>query len=136
MTIADYKTEFEAIARMFNDGWGETPIAWENMDFTPPSPPAAYVQFSVLNGDANQATIGAPGSNIFRHVGMVSINVFTPESTGKAESLRLADMAAAIFRGRTDDGLRFKAPKATPLGVQDHYFQVNISVPFARDSFF
>lgn len=135
MTIANYQEEFAAIARMFSDAWAETVIAWENMPFTPPSPPESHVEFYLLNGEASQASIGAPGSNVFRHVGLVSINVFTPESTGKPEALRLADTAAEIFRNQVKDAIRFKTPKVTVLGVQDHYYQVNVSVPFTRDSF-
>ena len=85
-----YQSEFETLAGVFEAGWnGATPIAWGNLDFTPVTPLAPWVRFSVLPGEAFHATAGAPGANIVRHPGLITVQVFVPLNSGSVEALGL-----------------------------------------------
>lgn len=131
-----YKGEFETLAGVFEAGWnGATPIAWGNLDFTPVTPLAPWVRFSVLPGEAFHATAGAPGANIVRHPGLITVQVFVPLNSGSVEALGLADDVAEIFRGYSSVGIRCGAPWITHVGGagDDGWYQVNVNIPFVRD---
>ena len=138
----NYCEEHEALAAQFEANWHPvspstgylTPIAWENVDFTPPDPIANWVEFSIVTGESMQASFGAPGQNNFRHHSVISINIYVPAGAGKLAALALADKAAAIFRVQRADGILFRAPTVTTLGEGGGYYRANVSVPFRRDS--
>lgn len=140
--VANYAEEYKALAQQFDEQWRTVPlgatyltlISWENIAFTPPNPPASWVEYRVLNGESVQATFGAPGSNTFRHNGVVSINIYVPSGQGKPAALALADRATAIYRVQRTDGILFRAPSVNILGDDGGYFRVNVSVSFFRDT--
>lgn len=136
MTIAGYLAEKAALAALFRDNWTETQIAWPGQPFkTPDFGATAWVEFNVINGEASQVSVGAPGENVFRHPGIVSLMIYVPPLLGEDEALRLADVATAIFRGVTSIvDLRFGAPSINKMGVVANYIQCAVSVPFNRDS--
>ena len=138
--LQSYAEEFEALAEHFRANFpgvpGSLPIAWENVRLVPDNPPTGYVHFAILNGAASQQTIGAPGSNVVRHVGIINVNVFVPVDQGKPPALRLADEIAAILRSVSVEGIIVREPAIRSLGADGPYFQVNISAGFQRDSLF
>jgi hypothetical protein len=140
------KSTFKALAGAFSTGWmtlksagppavyeAKTPIAWPNVNFTPPSGP--WVRFNVLDGEGAWRSIGSPGSNIAGYVGVVVIQVFTPLMTGESTARDYADAAAAIFQGQVISGIRFSPATAQILNTSlaDGWHQINVSIPFRRD---
>jgi len=140
------KSTFEALAGSFSTGWrtlksagppavyeAKTPIAWPNVNFTPPSGP--WVRFNVLDGEGAWRSIGSPGSNIAGYVGVVVIQVFTPLMTGESTARDFADSAAAIFQGQVIGGIRFSPATVQILNssLADGWHQINVSIPFKRD---
>lgn len=134
--MAGYQGEFEALAGVFETGWAnQTPIAWENLDFSPPDPMSSWVRFSVLSGEAFYASIGAPGNNVIRHPGLIVVQVFVPLNAGALLTLDLADDAAGIFRDYRSGGVRCSPPWVTTIrpSARDGWHQVNVNIPFVRD---
>ena len=140
------KSTFDTLAGAFSTGWKtlksagppavyevKTPIAWPNVNFTPPSGP--WVRFNVLDGEGAWRSIGSPGSNIAGYVGVVVIQVFTPLMTGESTARDFADSAAAIFQGQVISGIRFSPATAQILNTSlaDGWHQINVSIPFRRD---
>ena len=140
------KTTFETLAGAFSTGWktlksagppavyeAKTPIAWPNVNFTPPSGP--WVRFNVLDGEGAWRRIGSPGSNIAGYVGVVVIQIFVPLLSGESTARDLADDAAAIFQGQVIGGIRFSPATAQILNTSlaDGWHQINVSIPFRRD---
>ena len=140
------KSTFEALAGAFSTGWKtlkstgppavyeeKTPIAWPNVNFTPPSGP--WVRFNVLDGEGSWRSIGSPGSNIAGYVGVVVIQIFVPLLSGESTARDYADAAAAIFQGQTIGGIRFSPATAQILNTSlaDGWHQINVSIPFRRD---
>ena len=142
------KSTFEALAGAFSTGWktlksagppavyeAKTPIAWPNVNFTPPSGP--WVRFNVLDGEGAWRSIGSPGSNIAGYVGVVVIQIFTPLMTGESTARDYADSAAEIFQGQVISGIRFSPASAQILNTSlaDGWHQINVTIPFSRDEY-
>lgn len=134
--ISGYSTEKSILARIFNDAWKETEIAWPGKVFEKPdSNSVSWVEFNILNGAPSQISVGSPGSNLFRHPGIIYILFMVPVEKGEEELLRLSDIATEIFRNNSSiPGVEFNVPIFNKQGVIDGYFQANLSVPFNRDS--
>ena len=151
-----YASEFSALAGAFSAGWvkvksagppvvyeARTPVAWPNVDYEPTTG-VSWVRFNVVNGEAAQASIGAPGNNIVRHVGMAVVQIFVPVHQGEGAARALADCVVELFRGLSLAGYRFKPAYAggvsASFGQQsyslvDGWHQLNVTVPFTRDEF-
>lgn len=140
------KSTFDTLAGAFSTGWKtlksagppavyevKTPIAWPNVNFTPPSGP--WVRFNVLDGEGAWRSIGSPGSNIAGYVGVVVIQIFVPLLSGESTARDYADAAAAIFQGQTISGIRFSPATAQIFNTSlaDGWHQINVSIPFRRD---
>lgn len=141
-----YKDEYTQIATIFQTEWKEgsplapiTPIAWPGIPFTVPldanGEPVNHVRFFITNGDVFQISIGAPGSNVFRHVGLLTVKIFTKSGLGELPAKELADKFCAIFRNKTYAGIRFKEPSSVIMGMSDDgFYQINAFCSFERDS--
>ena len=147
------KSTFDTLAGAFSTGWktlksagppavyeAKTPIAWPNVNFTPPS--GAWVRFNVLDGEGTWRSIGSPGSNVAGYVGVVVIQVFVPLLSGESTARDYADAAAAIFQGQVISGIRFSPANITGVlssfgqlsySLADGWHQINVSIPFRRD---
>ena len=131
--------ENTAIRTLFNAGWaGATPVAYENEKFTPPND-AAFVSLVVRPDDAFQHEIGSTKVT-FRQPGLIFVMIFSPPDKGNNAALVLADTAAEIFRRQsstfTDGRILYRAPSITALGITDEgYYQVNVVIPYIRDSY-
>jgi Bacteriophage related domain of unknown function len=128
-----YAAERQAIEQRFAAAWTATPIAWDNVSFTPPTGP--WVRLHIVNGDAFQAAMGAP-TVMVRHPGTVIVEVYVPPGTGTDTGRGLADQAAAIFRFATFDGIVCGTPTLQPVEHADGWFQIRVAVAFRRDEFF
>ena len=132
--------ENTAIRTLFNAGWaGATPVAYPNEPFTPPED-AAYAVLSINADDAFQHEIGGPNLT-FRHPGLIFIMIFSPPDEGNNAALVLADTAATIFRRKSstivDGRILYRAPSIETIGITDEgWYQVNVIIPYIRDSLF
>lgn len=134
-----YKQELLDIQSRFDTQFAAAkpgvPIAYENIEFTPPDN-AYWVRLYILNGDANQISLGAAKS-LHRFVGVIVVQVFGPANEGEAGVRDVADAVANIFRAVDfGSGITCRSPTYTRVGVQGAYFQGNVSAPFYRDELF
>lgn len=146
MADTTYKAEYNTLASIFNTGWvtvpaGEedpapfSPVQYENLAYTPVTG-TKWVRFTVVNGEANQASIGAPGSNYYRYTGTVQIQCFAPLNMGAAGAREMADKAIEIFHNKVSAGYIFRAGYAVtvPNSATDGWYQVNAIIPYWRES--
>jgi hypothetical protein len=145
-TTSNYAEEYAQIATIFSSEWVEgsppeaiTPIAWPGIPFTVPldanGEPVNHVRFFITNGDVFQISIGAPGANVFRHTGILTVKIFTKSGLGELPAKQLADKFCAIFRNKTYAGIRFKEPSSVIMGMtEDGFYQINAFCAFERDS--
>lgn len=131
-----YVQEFDDLASAFNSAWGDDiRVAWPNIIFEP-RPDESWVRFTVITGEAQQVTTGCPGANVVRYQGIVDIQVFTPRGGGTATANAMADKAIAIFDTLDIAGYHFnRGYKVNVAGnSKDTFFQMNVRIPFQRDS--
>ncbi len=142
----NYKSEYQAIAGIFNAGWKQgsplayiTPILWPGVNSAIPTDANGeqvnHVRFFITNGEAQQISVGAPGANVFRHPGIVSCKIYTKSNLGEIPAKELADKFCAIFRNANTHGIRFDAPYSVIIGqTENGFYQINCFAPFERDS--
>jgi hypothetical protein len=129
-----------AVGTFFDTGWAATtPIAWPGRDYTPPSNGASWVRLSITESDTNQIEIGAPCPQ-HREAGLIIVQVFTETNKGDGPAITLADQVATIFRRQqvtyTDGRAIFRSPQVRVIGpsAEAEWFQVNVSIPYIRDT--
>lgn len=120
-----------------------TPIAWDNMPFSPPEPAEPYIRPTIRHDVAETASIGAPTSVQHRFPGTLIIEVLTPQMTHTAANEALCDLLEALFRHVSDSGIRFYTPYTLRTGeAQDQgesaggWFKQDVMCPFVRDTIF
>jgi hypothetical protein len=129
MSLASIRT---AIETRFNSNWNTTPIAWENVAFTPPDN-SPFVTFSIQFG--RDDTIAMLKGH--RQYGTIEVNIFVPEATGTATALGYADTIAAIYRDVLFSNIHCSGTviRTVPQHTKG-WFQVNVSVPFHSDTLY
>lgn len=130
------------IGQILDDGWvangsRRTPIAWPNREFTPPED-APWLRVNILPGTSFRLTIGGD-TNITRHPGILSVQIFDRYGKGDFTIRSLADDLSALFRdfvtdGGADEQIRFQSPSLYDAGVDGGWYQMNCNIPYLRDS--
>jgi len=135
-----YQQSFERLANHFLNRWelynSDVPVAWGNTPFTPPAPPSPWVRFTVITGEADYISAGAPGRNFVRHAGLITVQVFVPLGDGDGRLCGLVDDVIPIFQGeRVGENVWCGAAYAVALGesLSPGWLQANVNVPFHRD---
>lgn len=139
MTLQGYEAEAAWIRSRINTLWviganPRTPIAWDNVSFAKKNPQAAWIRVSIRHSGAGQAEIST--NPMYRHDGVVVVEVFTPGMKGDSESNTLCDHVGAMFRGVTGPGIRFRPPYPIRVGDTDGWFKQDVICPFTRDTIF
>ena len=140
--MSGYAVERASIETRFATMWvtgspsvARTPISYETAPFTAPTN-APWVRLNIRTGEAQQASIGDPGNNWFRHAGAIIVQIFVPKAgipSAMRRALVLADHAAAIFRGQSFDGIMCRAPYASDGTDDDPWFMLTVTIPYTRD---
>ena len=98
-----------------------------------------WVYFEVIATQSEIRGAGLPGNQTWLTRGLINVHVFAPLNYGLPESLRLADLAAEIFRSQTfyQDGAGAKIICMAPMtdgGTTDadngNWFGVTTAIPF------
>jgi hypothetical protein len=131
MTLAARTT---AMRQYFDTQWADkTPVDWPDAPFTPPDG-ESWVRFNCQHNDGYQASIGTVGSNKFRRVGLVTIQIFQPVGKASIEAQALADIAIAIFQGQAVGDIHFYNVRPKEIGPDGNgYYQINVLAEFRYD---
>lgn len=123
------------IRKFFNDAWaGATAIAWPDLKFAIPDR-ENWVRFDCAENDGQQVSMGSPGSNRFRHYGIVTIQIFQPQDQGSKDARQLASNALGVFMGAvTTNGVHFQDVQGRQIGNDGNgFYQINVVAPFYYD---
>jgi hypothetical protein len=129
----------QLIEERFNTIWGvTTPIAWENVEYTPVSG-QQFVTFRILNTYSDFASLGV--HPLTRTLGMVEINIYTPVDQGTRPNTTLVDIALSVYKNALGQawqsgGLRFKVGELTSSNKDDQWFRQIVLVGFTYDEIF
>ena len=110
-------------------------IKYENVKFNQPSN-QTYVSIYLLEGDSFQASLGTSFTE--RHVGVLQVDIMTPEGTGTQSRNALAETIGGFFRRNQallEDGsyVQFRVPRYTSLGNEGLFDRIAVSIPYYRD---
>jgi hypothetical protein len=132
-----YASERAAIEGRWQTAALVATTAYEGVPFNVPTPPgsASWARLTIRDGEAFQATLGSPNSNVHRHPGVIIVQLFTPSGVGTNDARALADTAATLFRNAVFDGVHCLAASVAVIGVDGPWLQTNVSIPFYRDEF-
>ncbi len=141
----DIEQEREVIETRFRDCWMlgdpdtlETQVGFDGHAFQPPTDESS-VRLSILNGESFNASMGSPGSNLVRSIGVVHIQIYVPG--GKASSFpsvewrRLANKIRPIFTNWKSGGLLFRTMSVGSRQENKPLFKQPVTFPFQRDEF-
>jgi hypothetical protein len=126
MSFVDERLSIENRLQEF---WNYTPVAWENVDFDIPNN-SDWIRLNILNGSSNYRAIDYKK----RHTGVILIQVFTPVNTGTNKVREYSDTIASIFDSRTFSDIVCDVASVQNIGADDGFHQVNVTIPFWRDS--
>lgn len=127
-----------AIEARFTTAWNAAhptvPIAYSGKKFQPPAN-SPWVRITVVLGNEEQVTFGAPGGNTYRLSGTIYVDVFGPKGTGMGTVNGLADTARTTFRGAQFDGVMCRAATVIP-GEEAAYVTAKVRIPFQVDAIY
>lgn len=125
-----------ALEGLFAAGWTATPIAYENVAFTPPAELAPWIRLAIESGETVQASFGGTLRR-FRCTGVLRVALHVAKGTGTARAYRLADQIGVLIAEAAVPGLAFEAAGTASDAGQDDgpYFRLTVAVPFWHDDF-
>lgn len=127
-----FQSVVAAIETRMKANWTETGLAYENVDFTPPTN-ESWVKIHVIEGDSVKHDL----ITRVRSIGLVDIQIFTPLLGGAQEARRLAGLLMPIWNRAQVGGIMFRTPSVQRVGdTKDGWYQVNFSVPYYWDETF
>ncbi|HIJ23920.1 MAG TPA: hypothetical protein HPP64_13575 [Gammaproteobacteria bacterium] len=116
----------QTIETLLSNNWVTTDIAWDGVDYTPVAG-TSWISLTILSGEDQSSTMTK-----YNQIGLLVIQIFTPEHTGSATARGYADTLSGIFRNAVQSGINFKLPTTTRVGISNGWYQMNVSVPYHR----
>lgn len=128
--ISRFKTQFDLT-------YPAVQVRYENHDFNQPDN-TTWVALHILGSDDSfQANLGV--TNVTeRHVGIVQIDIISPEDSGTKTTAEIADFCGKIFsryevKSAANESITFKTPSHTPMGVENGQYRHMVRISFRRD---
>ena len=110
-----------AVISRLEANFATLPVVIDNDDASDKDLTSGYVYCEVVWQDARQASINGPNP-LFRHTGVVNIEINTPVNQGQGTGLTYAATIAAIFRGQSFSDLLFFAPSIVVAQRQSNQY--------------
>ena len=89
MSFADERAE---IQNHLEVNWLDTPVAWQNITFTPPNN-SEWIRLNILNGSTEYRAMPL----LKRYNGIINVQIFVPIKTGTSIARDYADKISDIF---------------------------------------
>lgn len=92
-----------------------------------------WVRLTVRGDLEEQAALGG-GSTLWRNRALITAQVFAPEGE-RHTALTLGDTIAGIYRGASFGDVNCQGASVRQIGLLHGWQQVNVDIPFYRDSY-
>ena len=124
--MAQWKDINNAFSSRLNTNWAVTPIAWDNVPYSPVAN-QEWVRALLIPVDTENANLGKSTNRI----GMFWLQIFTPLKEGSGRAYELADMLSAIFANQQFSDVVCYAAETTRIGDEGNgWYQVNLKINF------
>ncbi len=133
--MPNYEDAAATIEARLRANWLTTPVISQNVEYTTNSN-TAFVYFEIINGSSFYASLGSPGSNFHRNVGLIFLHIFVPKNTGDGLALTYARQLGSIFKGKHLDGIRYSAATIGGGEVADdkgNFWRRTVSIEYRFD---
>lgn len=90
-----------------------------------------FVRLNIIFGQSKQVAMG--NSRLVRTVGIASVGIWIPSTTGHGRAYTIADSIASIWQVSTMSGVIFRACSLNPVGEDGPWTQFNAVTPFQSD---
>lgn len=91
------------------------------------------VRLRIADGDAQQISMGDPGNNLVRNIGVLFVQIATPGGVGTATVRPLEDEVMTLYRNQTFGGVRCRIPYLMDRVEEPPFLISTIAIPFERD---
>lgn len=109
--------------------YADTPIAYPGEPFEPPD--GAWIRLNYLWGQGATESMQGGGAGTNRIIGVLQVDIFTPQGEGKGEAGRLADIVRPLVNRVTAGAVRFGTPSGLKRGNDDERWQHDLlDIPF------
>jgi len=132
-----FSAERSAIEGRFQTLWvsgspaaARTPVGYDGHPFTPAN---NSIRLTIRNGGAEQMSMGDPGNNLVRNVGVIFLEVYTEGGKGSTASRVYEDLIVPIFINKVFDGVRCRVPYLSGEREEVPFLVRTMAVPFERD---
>ena len=117
------------IESRLNTNWTTTPIAWDNVPYTP-APGTDWIRCTILPGDVNALEFGRSPEK--EYSGIIDIGIFVPRGTGSVTARGYADTLSALFDlvefGTIDCSEAF----VQNVGIEEDWYQLSVTITYTR----
>lgn len=119
------------------NGGDVIPVRWDAKDeVKAPVVTKPFARHSLKHGTSRQMTFGPPGQRRFERPGVVTVQVFIPQTN--TEGLTLAEKCAIIARDAyegvgTPEGIWFRNARIQEVGPDGTWLQYNMTSDFLYD---
>ena len=103
----------KVVEELLEDNWATTDIAWDGVEYTP-TPGTSWIRCTILPGEDQYLT-----TDEYRQVGLVVIQIFTPDNIGSATARGYADTLSGIFREVKTGNTLFRMPTISRNGINN-----------------
>jgi len=126
-----------AIEKRLQDNWTATTIRFWSSSVPFAIPATAYIALQIEEFDAKQITLG-DSPQTHRYYGVITIQVLVPERSGPKAAAGYCDTLDDLFRraqfSQNNSGMiTCRTPQARVVGVNQGWYQVNLSIDYQRD---
>jgi hypothetical protein len=129
------KAVVDAIKARLED-WDDLPVVHPNETEESPADGSEYVRVDYPVAQSHQASIGAPGENLWREEGVFRLVIYAERGKDLDGAFSIAADLSALFRGVDFDGVETFAP--SPPATNDesdngNYYVLAVAVPYRYD---
>lgn len=93
------------------------------------------VRIRIADGEAEQKTMGDPGNNLVRNVGVLFAQIATPGGQGDNLSREIEETIMGFFRNQYFSGIRCRIPYVMSRDEEAPFLISTVCVPFERDEY-
>jgi hypothetical protein len=136
------KAVMDAVAARLGNPWisgvdsASLPVFDPNTTGQSPVDGSPFIEIQYPISNADQISIGSPGSQVFRDLGAIRFVLSIQRGSGVSQGMGWCDEIAALFRGKQFSGVNTWAPSSPVLDNSNdngNYWIMSFAVPYYFD---
>jgi len=109
--------------------WIDTPVDYGNIAFKSPNN-SSWIRLNILNGLTEYRAINYKK----RYNGIINVQIFVPLKTGTSVQREYVDSICDMFDSHIFSDVVCDVASVTTIGTDGKWHQMNVDIPYWRDS--